>query len=91
MRIYGFLQPQNIPDNNTNCDLYKTKGKHTQFLADLFHLEVIEMHISLFLPFDDALCGGQTWSYWGKAVRRNYKYLKRKWLRKYLSLIKEVC
>jgi len=54
---------QNIPGNNKNCDLYKTKRRHTQFLADLIHLEVVERHISLFLPFDDALYGGETLSY----------------------------
>jgi len=61
MRIPTALQ--NIPDNNIHCDLYKTKRRHTQFLADLIRLEVAERHISLFLPFDDALHGGETWSY----------------------------
>lgn len=54
---------QNITDNNINSDLYKTQRRHTQFLADLNHLEVVEMHISLFLPSDDAFYGGEKWSY----------------------------
>jgi len=56
----------------------KQKRSHTQILANLIHLEVVEVHISLFLPFDSALCGGETWSCLGKAVTLNYKYLKRK-------------
>jgi hypothetical protein len=39
-------KPQNISDNNINCDIYKTKIRYTQFLADLNHLEVVEMHVS---------------------------------------------
>jgi hypothetical protein len=62
MKIYGFLQPQNIPDNIMIRDLCRTKRRHTQFFAGLIHLEVVEMHISLFLPFDDAFYGGETWS-----------------------------